>query len=103
MSQVTSVRPLLFAVAIALTLVAFVAIAPPEAVAKACGEVKVKHTRLSVGGSSGVGCDFQRRWTKRFLRGGNEPSGWSCRLTSSTSGGCDKRRGSQFFVFYPVD
>lgn len=75
---------------------------PPRAEANACGSVKVKHTHLSVGGD-GVGCAFQRRWAQRFLRGGNEPNGWSCHRDSSLSGGCDKHRSSAFFVFYPED
>lgn len=103
MNFAPSMRLLALAMGLVLIVMAVAAISPPQAAAKACGEVKVKHTRLSVGGSPGVDCDFQRRWTKRFLRGGNEPGGWNCHKSSRTSGGCDKRRSAKFFVFYPSD
>jgi hypothetical protein len=95
----TEVAAVLSAVMLAAVLLL---VSAPNASANACGEVKVKHHRLTVGGA-GVGCGFQRRWTKRFLRRDREPSGWNCHLSSAYSGGCDKRRSKAFFVFYPPD
>lgn len=88
-------------VAVAVAAV-FLLVSASSASANACGEVKVKHHLLTVGGA-GVGCGFQRRWTKRFLRRDREPSGWDCRLSSAYSGGCDRRGSRDFFVFYPPD
>lgn len=49
--------------------------------AKNCGVIyNVKHGRdyRVRAAQSGVSCDFARTWSKRFIRRGRRPNGWSC-------------------------
>ena len=52
-----------------------------------------------------VGCDFQRRWTRRWLRHGEHPTGWECFGVVET-GDCHKRHSHHprlWFEFYVLD
>jgi hypothetical protein len=94
--------------AIALVLLAALALLvsvarAPSAEAKPCGDVRANGQVWVVGGG-GVGCKFQRRWTKRYLEHGDEPRGWRCVGRSRPGhGGCNEKGGDAFFVFYPPD
>lgn len=95
-------RPLLLLVGALLATAIILATGPSRAEAKACGDVKVKGMVLVVGGA-GADCDFQRNWTKRFIRRGKEPRHWDCHMSSPRSGGCDDRNSKAFFIYYPPD
>jgi hypothetical protein len=65
--------------------------------AKNCGVIyNVKRDRDYRVRASGVTCDFARTWSRRYIRRGRRPSGWSC----SRPGGnitfyC--KRGSKYY------
>ena len=47
--------------------------------AKNCGVIyDVKKGRDFRVRASGVGCDFARTWSRRYIRRGRRPDGWSC-------------------------
>ena len=63
-------------------LCALVALAGPSAstattTPKKCGEITVRGNDFNVRGHL-VKCRFARHQSKRFLRSGGHPSGWSC-------------------------
>lgn len=94
------------ATATLLALVTATAVAawqPSEALAKPCGDLTAADRTVIVGGA-GIGCNFMRNWTKRLMRGSDRrPAGWTCRVRTRDSGGCDRRRGDAFFIYYPPD
>jgi hypothetical protein len=51
---------------------------------KSCGTIEVKGKRYAVRAHV-TGCAFARRWSRRYLRRGARPSGWSCQRYSGTS------------------
>jgi hypothetical protein len=69
-----------------IALLALAVLAPALAPAPAeatvpptkCGKIKANGKKFKVRGHR-VGCDFARRWSKRFLKRGKRPTGWSCR------------------------
>ena len=90
------------AFAVAAAVSAAGAALPSPAEAKPCRDVRVAGQLYVVGGSDNLSCRFMRKWTRRYQSTGAKPRGWRCRNSSSTSGGCNERRGrKRFFVFYP--
>jgi hypothetical protein len=82
----------------AAALVPSASASPPQP----CHSVQARGTSWGVEGS-GVGCGFQRRWTRRYLNHARKPSGWSCHGRLFETGGCHKRQGVAFFTFYVQD
>ena len=51
----------------------------PAGHVKNCGVLEnVKKSRDYRVKANGVGCDFARRWSKRYIRRGGRPDGYSC-------------------------
>lgn len=88
-----------------ITIIAAVLLigAAPSAHAKACGSITTAQGTWIVGGT-GTSCKKMKRWTRSMLRGKGRPKGWKCHKRgkgSNQSGGCDKRRSTAFFIYYP--
>jgi len=50
-----------------------------------------------------VGCGFQRRWARSYVRHGLIPRGWGCRGRLFDVGACYALRGPGLFQFYKQD
>lgn len=74
--------------------------AAPAAHARNCGVIyNVKHGRdYRVRAARGlVGCDFARRWSKRYIRHGTHPRRWSCSHPGGTIAFYCRNGGSKFY------
>lgn len=91
---------LAFVLAVALAVALALAV-PAVAEAKPCGDVRAQGKTWIVGGSAKPSCRFMRSSARRYLNRGREPGGWNCSGRNRNSGGCEKRRGDRFFIFYP--
>ena len=97
---------------VALLAVAFaMGAAPPSSAGAApypdhfCdGSIRAHRAEWGFDGKA-IGCDFIRRWTRRWLRHHEKPMGWEC-ITVGETGDCHKRHTHHprlWFEFYVLD
>jgi hypothetical protein len=73
------VRKLTLALVVGLGLVLALASTPAIATVPPvrCGKIKVEGNKFKVNGHR-IGCDFARKWSKRYLKDREHKSGWDC-------------------------
>jgi hypothetical protein len=48
--------------------------------------------------ANGVSCDFARTWSRRYIRRGRRPSGWSCNKPGGNISFYCKRGGKYYYA-----